>query len=88
MPPKNKFKRENIESIAFNHVRKHGWEALSTRYIAQKLGSSTRPIYTHFSSMDELKSAVMKRVLDLYHDYQTTTRSDDMFLDIDRKSVV
>ena len=82
MPPKTKFKREDIETIAFDHVRQHGWKTLSTRSIAQKLGSTTRPIYTHFSSMDELKTAVMKKVIALYHSYQFTQRSDDAFLDM------
>ncbi len=82
MPPKPKFKREDIETIAFDHVRQYGWENLSTRQIAQKLGSTTRPIYSHFSSMAELKTAVMEKVLELYHSYQTTQRSDDAFLDM------
>ncbi|MBU1341992.1 MAG: TetR family transcriptional regulator [Proteobacteria bacterium] len=82
MPPKAKFKREDIEAIAFDHVRQYGWETLSTRHIAQKLGSTTRPIYSHFSSMAELKTAVMKKVLDLYHAYQSAQRSDDAFLNM------
>ena len=82
MPPKTKFKKENIVSIAFDYVRQHGWDTLTTRYIALKLGSTTRPIYSHFSSMTELKTTVMEKVLQLYHDHQFTPRSDDIFLDM------
>ena len=61
MPPKFKFTREAMIDTAFNLVRAKGWSALSTRSLADALGTSARPIYSHFKSMDELEADVAKR---------------------------
>lgn len=82
MPPKAQFTKDQIVAIAFDYVRKNGWESLSARYIARKLGSSTRPIYSSFQSMASLKETVFKQALDLLFHYQTTRRTEDPFLDM------
>ena len=56
MPPVEKFSREKVISAAFELVRKHGMGKLSARSVAHRLGSSTAPVYNHFSSMPELKA--------------------------------
>lgn len=52
MPPKPKFTREEIVAAALQVVRTRGLEALTTREIAAELGTSTRPIFTYFESME------------------------------------
>ena len=62
MPPKAKYTRENIVDAAFEVARKGGLDAVMARDVAQKLGTSTSPIFTAFSSMEELKALVSEKV--------------------------
>lgn len=69
MPPKVKFQKEEILDAALNVLRKKGPNALTTREIAAELGVSTRPIFTYFDSMDELKKEVYWLARDRYREY-------------------
>ena len=55
MPPKAKFTREEVISAALEIVRANGEEALTARSLGEKLGSSARPVFTLFDSMEEIK---------------------------------
>ena len=61
MPPKVKITRENIISAAVDLVREQGEEAINARTVAAALGCSTQPIFSNFSTMEELRLAVVKR---------------------------
>ena len=65
MPPKPKFTREEIVTAALELVAEKGLEALTARELGQQLGSSARPIFTVFQSMEEvqrqLRQAAMER---------------------------
>ncbi len=54
MPPKSKFKREEVIEAAFQIVREEGIETLTARSLAARLNSSPRPIFTLFESMEEV----------------------------------
>lgn len=69
MPPKPKFSREQIIEKAFEIVRKDGLNALTARYLGEKLGSSARPIFTVFDSMDDVVKEVVARAKGLYSEY-------------------
>lgn len=69
MPPKAKFSREEIIEAAFNLVRTEGFDALTSRALGAKLGSSARPIFTVFQSMEELQQAVVEAARTLYKNY-------------------
>ena len=69
MPPKAKFTREEIVEAAFNIVKTDGLEALTSRALGTRLGSSARPIFTVFKNMDEVQQAVMKSAKTLYKEY-------------------
>lgn len=58
MPPKPKYSVEEIVRAAYGIVRDLGIDALSARELAARLGSSPSPIFTVFSSMEELKAKV------------------------------
>ncbi len=62
MPPKGKYNSEIIIEAAFELVREEGFEQLSARNIAKRLGCSTQPIYSFFNSIEELEEVLMKRV--------------------------
>ena len=60
MPPKAKFSREEIIDAAINIVREDGFDALTSRALGTKLGSSARPIFTVFQNMEEVQNEVLK----------------------------
>ncbi len=59
MPPRNIFTKEQIVEAGLTLVRQSGMEALTARSLAQALGTSTKPIFGLFSSMQELQEAVL-----------------------------
>ena len=69
MPPKVKFQKEEIVEAAVDVVRRGGIEALTAREIAAALGVSTRPIFTWFRTMNELKAEVFLRAKAVYRTY-------------------
>ena len=58
MPPKVKFTKEEIVAAAVNVARRRGLASVTTRDIAAELGVSTRPIFTYFKSMDEVRAEI------------------------------
>lgn len=69
MPPKVKFQKEEIVAAAADVAREKGAQAVTARDVAAKLGVSTRPIFTYFDTMDELKEAVYEYARVLYRSY-------------------
>ncbi len=66
MPPKVKTTKEDIIQTALAYVRENGAEALNARAIAATLNCSTQPIFSNFSTMEELKSATINAAYELY----------------------
>lgn len=62
MPPKQQYSREQVIDAALDVVREQGSKALSARKIAEKLGSSTAPVYQQYGSMSELTRDTLRRV--------------------------
>lgn len=69
MPPKAKFTREEIIQAALDIVRQDGTQALTARALGTKLGSSSRPIFTIFQSMEEVQQEVFDAAKELYNQY-------------------
>ena len=67
MPPKTKITKEDILAASLGLVREKGIEALNARELASKLSCSTQPIFSNFSSMEELKTEVLKSAERLYY---------------------
>ena len=82
MAPKTKFRKGDTVEVAFNIVRRQGWEKLSARAIASELGSSTMPIYSNLGSMGDLEEMIVKKALDLQLLFQKTPRTGDPILDL------
>ena len=61
--------KEKIIEVALGMVQKHGADFLSARSIAAELGCSTAPIFTAFSSIEELRAAVFERAYATYEEY-------------------
>lgn len=61
MPPKPKFSREEIIDAAYEVARESGIDAVVARTVGKKLNSTSTPIFTFFSGMDELKAEVYRK---------------------------
>lgn len=81
MPPKIKFTREKIIDAGFRIVQKKGWQGLSTRSIAQSLGSSPIPIYSCFKSMADLEPEIIKKIIHLQQEYMNRKFTEDRWHD-------
>ena len=69
MPPKVKFTKEEIIEAAVNITREKGISAVTAREVGASLGVSSRPLFTYFSSVDELKKEVFLYAERLYQKY-------------------
>lgn len=69
MPPKAKFTKDEMIAAALEIVRAEGFDALTARALGQKLGSSARPIFTIFQSMEEVAQEVVAAAKQLYAKY-------------------
>ena len=69
MPPKPKFTKEEIVTAALELVSEIGIEALTARELGVRLGSSARPIFTVFNSMEEVQAEVRTAALKRFEGY-------------------
>ncbi len=60
MPPRPKCTREEIAIAAYEIVKSDGLAALTARELGNRLGTSSRPIFTVFQNMEEVKMAARK----------------------------
>lgn len=76
MPPKPKFTKEEIVDAALKLVSKRGSDALTARELGAALGSSARPIFTVFDSMEELQNEVRVAALKRFESYVDRSNTD------------
>lgn len=69
MPPKAKISQEMIMNTVLNITRESGFETVNARSIANKLQCSTRPIFTCYENMDELKKEFLAFTYEYYERY-------------------
>lgn len=69
MPPKCKFTREEIIKAALEMTREAGIDAVTARALGEKLGSSSRPVFSVFENMSEVRSEVINTADALYQEY-------------------
>ena len=69
MPPNVKFTKEEIAQAAFRLAREKGADAVTARELARALGASTKPIFTYYNTMDELKRDVLEHAKARYREY-------------------
>ncbi|MCX8725934.1 TetR/AcrR family transcriptional regulator [Lactobacillus panisapium] len=62
MARKKEIGRNKILNIAYRMVVKDGIESLTARNIAKAGHFSTQPLYLEFSSMDELRTEVLRKI--------------------------
>lgn len=69
MAPKVKVTRDDIINTAVGIVRKYGAQAINARTVASELNCSTQPVFSNFTTMDELRFAVVEMAYALYREY-------------------
>lgn len=69
MPPKCRFTREEIIQAALDLTAEKGVGALTARGLAQRLGSSAKPIFGLFANMEEVQQEVVKAASLRYQEY-------------------
>lgn len=69
-------------NAAMRVVEKLGLHSLSARTVAQKLDSSTAPVYSYFPSMDELARCVMRETQRELLAYTRKPYTDRVFLNM------
>ena len=80
MPPKAKITKAMILDTVLNITKETGFETVNARSIAGKLQCSTRPIFTCYENMDELKKEFLEFAYEHYEqyviDYQKSQKTD------------
>ncbi|MBR3020395.1 MAG: TetR/AcrR family transcriptional regulator [Clostridia bacterium] len=79
MPPKVKITREDILATAIRIIRRDGAEACNARSVAVALHCSTQPVFSNFSSMADLRQAVIERAYEIYLTQQKEAMSKGDF---------
>lgn len=69
MPPRVKFSKDEIISAALNITRGNGIDGVTAREIAAQLNVSTRPIFTWFNSIEEVKTEVYYEAKRIYREH-------------------
>lgn len=83
MPPRCKYTREQIIQAALDLVREEGYGAVTARALGTRLGTSTKPIFTVFRSMEDLLQETVMAAKALYTGYALEgLRSDPPFLGV------
>lgn len=76
MPPKPKYTREEIVTAALEVVSKNGISALTAKELGHALNTSTTPIFTVFTSMQEVQNAVKDAAMARFEVYAHKTDAD------------
>ncbi len=69
MPPKVKITKEMILETVLDITREMGFEIVNARSIASKLQCSTRPIFTCYKNMEELKKEFLIFAYEYFNQY-------------------
>ena len=69
MPRSFLFTREQIVQGALELTREKGINAVTARALGARLGTSTKPIFGLFRSMEEVQHEVLTAADAVYHDY-------------------
>ncbi len=87
MSPKTLFDKDSIINVALGLAKANGLSSITTRNVANRLGSSVAPIYVNFKTIEELISAVVNRVFELSNDLIAKQTSSSSFVKIGRASL-
>lgn len=82
MPKKTIYSREIILNYAYKILVERGLQDISARNLAKEMNSSTIPIYTFFTSMDEVKEELFKLAKKKFMEYIREDYTDITLLNV------
>lgn len=89
MPPKPKFKREEIVAVAMGVVAQKGIESLTAQELREALQCSASPIFTVFNTMKEIKDEVRIAAMQCFEEFEVPAVQDmPIFKQIGMKMVM
>ena len=89
MPPKPKFKKEEIVAAAMEIVSEKGMESLTAQELRNILQCSASPIFTVFHTMKEIQEEVRIAAMKRFEQYEAAAVADmPMFKQIGMKMVM
>ncbi len=80
MPPKKNYSKKDILNAGMEIVREAGFSFISARNIAKKISSSQIPIYSNYSSIDEVKIEVRNSFRDLMYKFMENDYTENKVL--------
>jgi len=81
-PKETTFTRRTVLQAAVDVVRTDGWEALTARAVARRLGASVVPVYSAFGSMKNLLPETLKEIRRLLQEFTSRSYTEAAFLNI------
>lgn len=87
MAPPKKFSKQEIIQAAFDIAKEDGFDAITIRNVAKRLGSSIAPIYVNFKNVDELLQAVIEHTFEVSKQLVLEQNTGHPFRDIGIASI-
>lgn len=81
MTNKTKYTKTDVIKAGLTLIEKKGWEGLTPKKVANQLGSSTMPIYSHFPTMAQFRKALMDEAWQMMTDYALSSYTGDPWVD-------
>ena len=69
MPRNFMFTKEQVINAAIELTRERGFAAVTARALGEKLGSSSKPVFSLFENMEELQDEVVRSAFELHRKY-------------------
>ena len=81
-PKETTFTRDTVLQAALDVVRRRGWDGLTARGVAERLGASVAPVYSAFGSMETLLRETLNEIRRLLQKFTSQAYSEIPFLNI------
>ena len=70
MPRSNMFTREQVLEAALALTREKGFAAVSARSLGERLGTTSRPIFSHFENMADVQRGIIDAANERYQTFR------------------
>lgn len=80
MPRDFLFTKEEILKAAVDLTREKGFAAVSARALGEKLGTSSRPVFSHFDNMAEVQNGIIGAANEIYQSFRRAEMSSGKYV--------
>ena len=81
MANKPKYNKDEIIEAGLKQLKYEGWEGITPKKVASRLGASTMPIFSHFPTMADLKKALVDEAWRMMEEYTLASYTGDPWVD-------